>query len=199
MTRFLRIAAQAGAVAAAAAVGAWAALLPRVLTWGATDDEVVRPLPGDTLVDNPMYVTTRAITVDAPAAAVWPWLVQLGQNRGGFYTYDVLENLMGLDIHSAERIHDEWQHLRQDVDFLTLDKDGVMTMTIRVLEPERAFVVRRGRAGGGAPRTGRLLPRRDRVQLGLLSRAPRRAHDAAHHPLARPPGPTPPRPSSRSP
>ncbi len=150
MTRFLRIAAQAGAVAAAAAVGAWAALLPRVLTWGATDDEVVRPLPGDTLVDNPMYVTTRAITVDAPAAAVWPWLVQLGQNRGGFYTYDVLENLMGLDIHSAERIHDEWQHLRQDVDFLTLDKDGVMTMTIRVLEPERAFVVVAG-APGAAP------------------------------------------------
>jgi hypothetical protein len=133
--------------AAAAGVGIWAALRPRTLDWGATCDEVVRPLPGDDLVANPLYVTTRAITVKAPAAAVWPWLVQLGQNRGGFYTYDLLENLMGLDIHSADSVRPDWQDLRVGKDFVTLDPDGHMQMTVAVLEPERAFVIRSGAPG----------------------------------------------------
>ena len=64
------------------------ALLPRLRRWGATADEVSRPLPGDELVPDPLYTTTHAITVRASAEAVWPWLVQIGQNRGGFYTYD---------------------------------------------------------------------------------------------------------------
>jgi len=120
---------------------------PRTLAWGATCDEVVRSLPGDDLVANPLYVTTRAISVKAPAAAVWPWLVQLGQNRGGFYTYDVLENLMGLDIHSAAAIRPEWQDLHAGEDYVTLDPDEYMKMTIAVLEPERAFVIRSGAPG----------------------------------------------------
>jgi len=132
---------------AAAGVGAWAALRPRTLTWGATCDEVVRPLPGDDLVANPLYVTTRAITVRAPAAAVWPWLVQLGQNRGGFYTYDVLENLMGLDVHSVDAICPEWQDLHAGEDYVTLDPDEHMKMTIAVLEPDRAFVILSGAPG----------------------------------------------------
>ncbi|MEI6450507.1 MAG: hypothetical protein WCP98_11255 [Actinomycetes bacterium] len=136
-----------GAGAAAAGVGAWTALRPRTLAWGATCDEVVRPLPGDDLVANPLYVTTRAITVRAPAAAVWPWLVQLGQNRGGFYTYDVLENLMGLDIHSAAAIRPEWQDLHVGEDYVTLDPDESMKMTIAVLEAERAFVILSGAPG----------------------------------------------------
>jgi hypothetical protein len=125
----------------------WAALRPRTLAWGATCDEVVAPLPGDDLVANPLYVTTRAITVRAPAAAVWPWLVQIGQNRGGFYTYDALENLMGLDIHSAAAIRPEWQDLRAGEDYVTLDPDESMKMTIAVLEPQRAFVIRSGAPG----------------------------------------------------
>ncbi len=147
MAHASRTTARAGALLGAAAVGAWAAFLPRVLKWGATDDEVVRPLPGDLLVDNPMYVTTRAITVAAPAAAVWPWLVQLGQNRGGFYSYDFFENLFRLDIHNADRIHEEWQDLRLGEDFVALDSAGMMKMTIAVMEPERAFVVRSGAPG----------------------------------------------------
>ena len=137
----------AGVGAAATGVGAWAALRPRTLAWGATCNEVVRPLPGDDLVANPLYVTTRAISVKAPANAVWPWLVQLGQNRGGFYTYDVLENLMGLDIHSADAIRPEWQDLHAGEDYVTLDPRESMKMTIAVLEPERAFVIRSGAPG----------------------------------------------------
>jgi hypothetical protein len=136
-----------GAATAAAGIGVWAGLRPRLLAWGATCDEVVRPLPGDDLVANPLYVTTRALTMKASAAGVWPWLVQLGQNRGGFYTYDVLENLMGLDIHSAEVIHPEWQDLVVGKDYIALDPEGTMKMTIAVLEPEHAFVVLSGVPG----------------------------------------------------
>jgi hypothetical protein len=132
---------------AAAGVGLWTALRPRTLAWGATCDEVVRPLPGDDLVANPLYMTTRAITVRAPAAAVWPWLVQLGQNRGGFYTYDFLENLMGLDIHSADTIRPEWQDLHAGEDYVTLDPDGSLKMTIAVLARDRAFVILSGAPG----------------------------------------------------
>ena len=137
--------AAAGAVLAGAAV--WTALRPRVQTWGATAEEARRPLPGDELIAAPLYVTTRGITVHAPAAAVWPWLVQLGQNRGGFYSYDILENLMGLDIHNADVIHPEWQDLKPGEDYLTLDPEATMKMTIAVMEPERAFVVRSGAPG----------------------------------------------------
>jgi hypothetical protein len=81
-----------------------------MLRWGATDAEVAAALPGDELTANPRTQSTRAITIEAPAAAVWPWLAQIGQGRGGFYSYDALENLIGCDIHSAGRIVPEWQH-----------------------------------------------------------------------------------------
>ena len=122
-------------------------LLPRLRRWGASDDEVARALPGDDLVGDPLYVTTHAITVAAPAADVFPWLVQIGQNRGGFYTYDVLENLMKLDIHSADTVHPEWQDLTVGEDYITLDPDESMKMTVAVLDPPRAFVIRSGVPG----------------------------------------------------
>ena len=131
----------------ALAAGYLFVLLPRLRRWGATGEEVSRALPGDDLVGAPLYTTTHAITVRAPAAAVWPWLVQLGQNRGGFYSYDVLENLMRLKVHSADAVHPEWQDLRAGEDYLSLDPGEDMKMTIAVLEPERAFVVRSGAPG----------------------------------------------------
>ena len=62
-------------------------------------------------VDRPIVQTTEAVWIDAPASAVWPWLVQMGQDRGGLYSYQTLENFVGLDYHNADRIHSEWQHL----------------------------------------------------------------------------------------
>ena len=121
--------------------------LPRLRRWGATAEEVSRTLPGDDLVASPLYTTTHAITVRAPAAAVWPWLVQIGQNRGGFYTYDALENIAGLQVRSADRIHPEWQDLHAGEDYLTLDPDETMKMTVAVFEPPHAFVVRSGAPG----------------------------------------------------
>ena len=135
-------------------VASWLALRPRLRRWGATAEEVARALPGDDLVPGAMHATTHAITIQAPPADVFPWLVQLGQNRGGFYSYDALENLMKLDIHSADRIHPEWQDLVAGRDFVTLDPDGYMKMTIAALEPPRAFVIRSGGPDDGPQAPG---------------------------------------------
>src|SRR5829696_8726318 len=83
---------------------------PWHLRWGATGEEVDKPLPGDDLVPEPGIESTRAITVEAPAGKVWPWLAQVGQDRGGFYSYEWLENLAGAQMHNADRVHPEWQH-----------------------------------------------------------------------------------------
>lgn len=79
--------------------------------WGSTKEECGMSLPGDDLVGAPAVQTTEAIWIDAPAAAVWPWLLQMGQDRGGLYSYEKLENLLGLHYHNADVIHEEWQHL----------------------------------------------------------------------------------------
>ena len=81
------------------------------MRWGAELTEVNQVLPGDELIDNPTMVTTRAITINARPEAIWPWLVQMGQDRGGLYSYDWLESLFGLHFHNADHIVAEWQHL----------------------------------------------------------------------------------------
>lgn len=79
--------------------------------WGATPAEQGRTYPGDDLVAEPADSVTRAVAIDAPPERVWPWLVQMGQGRGGMYSYDWLENLFGLDIHTTDEIREEWQTL----------------------------------------------------------------------------------------
>ena len=79
--------------------------------WGTTKEESVTYLPGDELLDQPAIRTTEAVWINAPASAVWPWLVQMGQDRGGLYSYETLENFVGLNYHNADRIHPEWQRL----------------------------------------------------------------------------------------
>jgi hypothetical protein len=94
----------------------WAAYLllvrPWHSRWGATQEEARRVLPYDHFVPTPLAQTTRAITIDAPAEQVWRWLVQLGQGRGGLYSYDWLENLADLEVHSVEEIIPELQNLK---------------------------------------------------------------------------------------
>ena len=83
----------------------------RILHWGATDAEARSRLPGDELLENADGISTRAITINAPVTAVWPWLAQLGPSpRGGAYTYDWIENLLGLNMHSADHILEQFQH-----------------------------------------------------------------------------------------
>jgi hypothetical protein len=99
----------AGACIAFGCVYGWL-LRRRVLSWGATAVEAESRLPGDELLERADGVATRAIWIEAPAAAVWPWLAQMGPSpRGGAYTYDWIENLLGLDMHSVDRVLPEFQ------------------------------------------------------------------------------------------
>lgn len=121
----------------------------RMLSWGATAEETGGSLPGDELVVAADVIATRGITVDAPAEQVWPWIAQLGQGRGGFYSYDGLENLVGLDIHSAARIVPAWQAVAVGDEVLL--GQGV-ALTVAALEPGRSLVLR------GAIPIGRRAP-----------------------------------------
>jgi hypothetical protein len=123
------------------AMAPWVYLLairPWVLHWGARPDELRRELPGDALVPHPAWASTRALTVAAPASAVWPWLAQMGQDKGGLYSYQWLENLAGLDFHNADRIHPEWQEVR--VGDVVRFAPGQDTLTVARVEPNRALL-----------------------------------------------------------
>ena len=86
---------------------------PYQLHWGATADEIARPMPGDELDPRPTFLATRAITIDATPAEIWPWLLQMGYGRAGFYGFDVLENLGSpRGLSSADRILPEFQNFR---------------------------------------------------------------------------------------
>jgi hypothetical protein len=110
-----------------------------ILTWGATTEEARSRLPGDELLEQADGVTTRAITINAPAAAIWPWLAQMGPSpRGGAYTYDWIENLLGLDMHSSDRVLPEFQHPKIG-ETIGL---GANPMRIERVEPERVLAWR---------------------------------------------------------
>lgn len=112
--------------------------------WGATDEELARVLPGDELRPPSPFRDTRAITIRAPADEVWPWLAQMGWGRGAFYTYNVLENLFGGDLHNAEELHPEWQSLEVGDEILLAPParfGDVVRQTVVALEPGRSIVL----------------------------------------------------------
>jgi hypothetical protein len=112
-------------LAAAAAFAAYLRFGRRwVLTWGATQEEIDRELPGDQLLPGAWLQATRAVTVEAPPHAIWPWLVQMGpQPRAGAYTYDWVERLLGIDIENRGVILPEYQHLEPG-QFMGLNDKG---------------------------------------------------------------------------
>ena len=118
----------------------WFAIRPQHLRWGAEPAEVKAFWPGDDLIPRPQLSATHAVTIQTPPAKVWPWLVQIGQGRGGFYSYEAIENAMGLDIENAERILPEWQNL-QVGDVVPLAPDAAMDVPVVILEPQRALVL----------------------------------------------------------
>jgi hypothetical protein len=111
----------------------------KYLTWGATADEVARAMPGDELLTDPDTVATRAITINTGPESVWPWLVQMGPGRGGAYTYDWIENLLGLGMHSADTILPEFQTITVG-DTFALGASGPR-MRVALVGPERALVL----------------------------------------------------------
>lgn len=140
-------------LATAGALSPWAYLLfvrPWQLRWNSTDEEARMSLPGDELVPHPSLESTRAVAIRAPAGDVWPWLVQLGQDRGGFYSYDQLENLAGAEIHNADQIIPEMQHLEVG-DFVPMApvewNVPMGGFTVVGIDPGRAVVWRQGWPG----------------------------------------------------
>ena len=134
------------------AVGAEAAHLlavrPWQLRWGTTGEERAATLAGDDLIANPDLTATRAITVHVAAEQVWPWIAQLGQGQGGFYSYDALENLVGCNIHSADQIVPQWQTITIG-DQVKLHPE--VGLDVAVVEQGRALVLRGGVPMGTAP------------------------------------------------
>ena len=89
----------------------------RYLRWGATDQEISESLPGDDLLSSANLIATRTVSIDTSSEHVWPWIAQLGQGRGGLYSYDLLENLVGCDMHSADHILPQYQAVEVGDDF----------------------------------------------------------------------------------
>jgi hypothetical protein len=129
-----------GAVSIAACIMASPVFRPWYRKWGATEAEVKMSLPGDDLVPHPKLETTRAITIQAPAAEIWPWLVQLGQGRGGLYSYEWLENLIGCDMRNADRILPEHQDLKVG-DKVRLGPEGYPYFDVAGIEPGRTLIL----------------------------------------------------------
>jgi hypothetical protein len=110
---------------------------PYAMQWGATADELTMPLPGDIYIQPNQVVSTRALTIHASADAVWPWLAQIGQNRGGFYSYHWLENLFAADMHNTRAIVPEWQWPAPG-DRVYYQRDGLFA-EIDVVDPQRTL------------------------------------------------------------
>jgi len=116
-----------------AGVGVFALYRPWHVTWGATHDEITANMPGDDVVAAPIFNATRAVTIDALPGAIWPWLVQIGFGRAGWYSYDLLDNL---GRRSAERIIPELQRVEVG-DLVPLGSCGDRGMRIKAFEPDR--------------------------------------------------------------
>jgi hypothetical protein len=134
-------------------------------SWGATDAERAMALPGDAAVPDPGFQQTRVVAIDAPAGAVWPWVAQIGQDRGGFYSFTWLENLAGCRMRNADRVHPEWQQ-REIGDTVLLHPatglkvvgyepgraltlEGGWSLVVQDDGPERSRLIARSRAPRG--------------------------------------------------
>lgn len=150
-----------GAAAAGIAAYGWG-LRPWFLVWGATKDEVHGPWPGDEMTPDAVCQATRAVTIHASADEIWPWLVQIGQDRGGFYSYTWLENLFGARMRNADRLLPNLDDRKVGDTVWMTPKErygGKGCMRIAALEPGRSMVLvapddyervlRSGRAPGG--------------------------------------------------
>jgi hypothetical protein len=145
-----RIAGAVGRIAAGVAVLLLAASLTFVLfcrswafTWGATAGEASAAMPGDELVVDAATVSTRAVTIDAPAHEVWPWLVQFGQGRGGLYSYDWAERLAGVDVTNADRILPQHQSIAVG-DLVWVTQEGYpagLVFVVAEVVPRQALVL----------------------------------------------------------
>lgn len=119
------------------------ALLPWMDRWGASESEIAASLPGDELVPSPRISYTRAISINAPPEEIYPWIVQIGAERGGWYSYEWFEtNILRCEISNADRIHEKWQNLQVgDPVRMCPGTSGPPPYEVAMLEPERAVIL----------------------------------------------------------
>jgi hypothetical protein len=128
------------------------AIHPWMSRWGASQEETRQSLPGDEWTSNPLTGSTRAITIRAPAAEVWPWLVQMGADKGGLYSYTWIERMINCPITNADRIHPEWQALKPgDLVRMCPGEFGPPPYIVVDIQPERALIIGHKFAPGEAP------------------------------------------------
>lgn len=130
-----------GALSIAGSIATSPLIRPWYRKWGASAEEVKMALPGDQLVSEPRLESTRAVTIQAPATQVWPWLVQMGQGRGGLYSYERLENLVGCDMQNADAIIPQYQELNVG-DQVRLGPDGYPAFEVAAIVPGVALILR---------------------------------------------------------
>jgi hypothetical protein len=150
--------------------------------WGSTAAERTLGLAGDELVPDAAQ-QTHAITIDAPPEAVWPWLVQMGQDRAGFYSHDRLERLVGADIRNADEIHPEWQHLAVgDLvrTYRPMPRFEPLGWLVAMIEPPRLLVVQEPERGGIINSSWAFVLERGNPRTRLLSRWRFRRRGPAH-------------------
>jgi hypothetical protein len=150
--------------------------------WGSTEDERAQPLPGDDLVPDAEQ-QTHAVTIDAAQQDVWPWLVQMGQGRGGFYSHDRLERLVGAAIRNADEIHPEWQQLVVgDLvrTYRLMPRFEPLGWLVGVVERPRTLVVHEPARGGMINSSWAFLLERQGKRTRLVSRWRFRRRGALH-------------------
>jgi len=115
---------------------------PRMDRWGATDAEIEATFPGDELLAEPAKFANRSITIQASPEQIYPWLVQIGADKGGWYSYDWLESLFGCKITNADRVHSEWQDLQVGDEVLMCPEgSGPPPYIIAQVHPNQAIVL----------------------------------------------------------
>lgn len=170
MKRFVRVAVLATAVG----VGVAYAIYPWWCRRSATAAEATSTLAGDGIVADATTGYTLAVSIAAPAERVWPWLVQMGQGRGGFYTHEWLENLIGADIHNADTIRPELQQLKVG-DRIRLTPDPYLGgpgqyIEAAIVNAPSALVFRQALPGGGLTTWAYILQPAERASTRLIFR-----------------------------
>lgn len=156
-------------------VAAYIGLLrPWHMRWGATSEEVARTMPGDSLVQDPIEVTTRAITIHAWPTHVWPWLIQMGNGRGGLYSYDWLDQVFGvLDAPSSDSVIARFQELRAGD---TIPIGGSAGWPVAIANPNELLVLDVHQAGARVTWAFSLQPispTQTRLVMRVRARLPR--------------------------
>jgi hypothetical protein len=129
-------------VAASAVVISVIVLTPWMDRWGTTDSELTMVFPGDELLSQPASFVNRAVTINASPEKIYPWLVQLGAERGGYYSYSGLETLLFCPMQNADRIHAEWQNLKVgDSVKMCPGSSGPLPYEVAQIHPNQAMIL----------------------------------------------------------